>query len=121
MVYIDDMFATLGRMKMCHMVADTDEELHKMAIAIGMRVEWWQSPANHFASHYDVSKQKRELAISLGAIPVTSRQCVALCKRKKITGVMGEPHDALAWYYANMEAKKIAKTEEDKAKDIEKK
>ena len=33
-VYIDDMNAKYGRMTMCHMIADTDEELRKMALRL---------------------------------------------------------------------------------------
>ncbi len=44
-VYVDDMQAQYGRMKMCHMIADTDEELHAMADLIGIARKWWQSPA----------------------------------------------------------------------------
>lgn len=108
-VYIDDMFASLGRMKMSHMIADTDEELHKMALAIGMRIEWWQSPEKTYASHYDVASGRRLKAIALGAIPITSRQAVALINRKKVTGEMGLPEDALEWYYNYLDEKKKTK------------
>lgn len=39
-VYVDDMYlyemGKFGRMKMSHMIADTDEELHSMAKLIGV-------------------------------------------------------------------------------------
>jgi hypothetical protein len=36
-VYVDDMRAKFGRLIMCHMIADTDEELHRMADLIGVQ------------------------------------------------------------------------------------
>ena len=73
-VYVDDVFIPFGRMKMCHMIADTEEELHEMAGKIGMKREWFQSG---FRPHYDVSKSKRKLAIESGAVEVTVQELVA--------------------------------------------
>ena len=36
-VYIDNVNIPYGRMIMCHMMADTLEELHKMADTIGIK------------------------------------------------------------------------------------
>jgi len=57
-----------GRMKMSHMMADTEEELHRMAAAIGVARKWYQG------DHYDISMSKRELAICFGAVPITLRE-----------------------------------------------
>ena len=49
-VYVDNMKAQFGRMIMCHMVADTDEELHAMAAKIGVQRKWHQkagTPHSH--------------------------------------------------------------------------
>ncbi|MFZ0042895.1 MAG: DUF4031 domain-containing protein, partial [Solirubrobacteraceae bacterium] len=59
------------------MQADTPEELHAMARALGLRREWFQSkPARPWHDHYDLTKAKREQAIALGAIPVGRREAV---------------------------------------------
>lgn len=85
-VYVDDMQAPLKvgirRMKMCHMVADTAEELHAMARKIGVAARWHQRPGQP-ESHYDICLSKRALAIKFGAVEVTQRDVVALVKRKR--------------------------------------
>ncbi|MBA7526217.1 hypothetical protein ES705_18378 [subsurface metagenome] len=73
-VYVDDMFIPFGRMKMCHMAADTEEELHAMADRIGMKREWFQEGS---IPHYDVSMSRRKLAVEHGAVEVTVRELVA--------------------------------------------
>lgn len=74
-VYIDNARNRLGRMKMCHMIADNLDELHKMAEAIGMRRSWFQDKG---IPHYDVCLMRRKKAIELGAIEVTSKQLVRI-------------------------------------------
>jgi len=74
-VYVDDAFIPYGRMKMCHMIADTEEELHTMADIVGLRRQWFQSGSK---PHYDVCKSKRSEAIRQGAIPVTSKELITL-------------------------------------------
>ena len=44
MVYIDDMEAPYGRMFMCHMIADTTEELLQMVDKNGVQRKWIQFP-----------------------------------------------------------------------------
>jgi len=68
-VYVDDMRAPFGRLIMCHMIADTDEELHAMADRIGVSRKW------HQCDHYDVALSKRALAVAAGAVEITWRQC----------------------------------------------
>ena len=96
-VYVDDMRAPFGRMVMCHMVADSDEELHAMAARIGVARKWWQSPATTSGSHYDIALSKRELAVAAGAIEITLRQAAVMNRRRRVTGFLGLPGDALAW------------------------
>ena len=67
-VYVDDMRAHFGRMIMCHMVADTEAELHAMADRIGVARRW------HQGDHYDIALSKRELAVAAGAVELTRRE-----------------------------------------------
>lgn len=70
-VYVDDMYRTpmgrFGRMKMSHMVGDTEAELHAMADRIGLPRRWYQG------DHYDVGMAMREKAIAAGAVPLSMR------------------------------------------------
>lgn len=68
-VYVDNMNAGYGRMKMCHMMADTKEELLAMADAIGVQRKWHQYPGT-IKSHFDICLSKRAKAIELGAIEI---------------------------------------------------
>ncbi len=72
-VYVDTPIYRLGRMHMCHMVADTSAELLAMAAAIGMRAEWVQNVGQH-NEHFDVCKAKRAEAVRLGAGEISSRE-----------------------------------------------
>ena len=67
-VYVDDMEADFGRMKMCHMWADTLDELLEMAVTIGVQRKWLQQPPKASWVHFDIAKSKKALAIKAGAI-----------------------------------------------------
>jgi hypothetical protein len=54
--------------KWCHLFADTEEELHAMAAAIGMRRSWFQNKPGF--PHYDLVMSRRKHAVSLGAVEV---------------------------------------------------
>jgi len=68
--YVDDMRAPFGRMVMCHMTADTTEELLAMADRIGVARRWLQK-AGTWQEHFDISLSKRALAIKAQAVEVT--------------------------------------------------
>jgi hypothetical protein len=97
-VYVDDAEIPYGRMRMCHMIASTDEELHSMADHIGVSRKWWQSSTRMSGGHYDICLSKKKLALSFGAVAITYRQCGAMNARRRETGSWGEPGDALEWY-----------------------
>ena len=81
-VYVDTMRAQFGRMVMCHMVADTSEELHAMADRIGVARKWVQYPGA-WREHYDIALSKKALAIKAGAIEIPARQVVEIMRRKR--------------------------------------
>lgn len=65
-VWVDNARRRLGRMRMCHMWADTPAELHRMAMALGVR-NHVQRPPKASWLHYDVCLKNRDRAIKLGA------------------------------------------------------
>jgi Fe-S oxidoreductase len=79
-VYVDCSRNRFGRMIMCHMVADTPDELHAMAKQIGMRREWFQPKST---PHYDVCLMRRAKAIEFGAIVVDRRAFVDVIRRNR--------------------------------------
>lgn len=56
----------------CHLTADTLEELHAFALAIGMRRAWFQD--HPICKHYDLTPRRRIEAVKLGAIEETCRE-----------------------------------------------
>lgn len=83
MLYVDHQSAPFGRMKMSHLMADTQDELLQAADALGLRRRWLQNEGQP-SEHFDVSESKRKAAIEqLGAAPVTSRDLVEIVRRKR--------------------------------------
>jgi hypothetical protein len=64
----------------CHMMADTEAELHEMADKIGMKRAWFQG------DHYDLTPKRRAAALLLGAVEVSSRDLVALRIKRRAAG-----------------------------------
>lgn len=72
-VYIDNYNAKYGRMTMCHMVADTTEELLVMADKIGVAAKWIQDKGE-YSEHFDVCLSAKKKAIEYGAIEISARE-----------------------------------------------
>jgi hypothetical protein len=89
-VYVDKAENRLGRMLMCHMIADTPEELHAMADHIGMQRRWYQQPPKASFWHYDIAKSKREIAVASGAIECDRNTFVAHLRRIRESKVFGD-------------------------------
>ncbi len=83
MIYVDDsIFPFRGEMY-CHMATDGDiEELHQMAERIGMKRWWFQNKPDH--PHYDLSPEKRALAVQYGAVEVSSLELIRICFKRNV-------------------------------------
>lgn len=68
----------------CHMFTDSLdlEELHTMAEKIGMKKEWFQT--HKVVHHYDLTKSRRDLAISLGAKEVSWKEASLIWKKRRM-------------------------------------
>lgn len=94
-VYVDNMAANYRRMKMCHMVADTEEELEAMARKIGVQIKWWQYRGTR-KSHFDICMTKKKLAIENGAIHIEFGELgYILQSRKKCGDALLKPRTTL--------------------------
>lgn len=75
----------------CHMYADTLEELHAMALSIGMRRSWFQDKEK--LRHYDLVPARRKAAVALGAIEHAREQMVQFMRSR--SGVVAEMQTTL--------------------------
>ena len=81
-VYVDDMRARFGRMVMCHMLADTTEELLAMADKIAVARRWIQHPGTH-REHFDICLSKRAVAVQHGAVEISWRDVGELLSKRR--------------------------------------
>lgn len=72
------------------MIADTPEELHAMAKLIGLKRAWFQQPPKASFWHYDIAKNKRNLAIAAGAIDCDRRTFVGHLRRIRASKAFGD-------------------------------
>jgi hypothetical protein len=109
-VYVDDMYqhpmGSFGRMKMSHMIADTENELHAMADKIGVQRKWYQG------DHYDIALSRRVLAMAVGAQEITLRQCAFMAVyRRRTGGPLPKPEEAESVYKAWRQTRQPAQAE----------
>jgi len=89
-VYVDHVrgYAVKGRAKRwgtrwSHMFAGSLDELHEMALTLGLRRSYFQ-PAREgrpWSAHYDITPPKRKLAVIRGASEITARSWVLRHRR----------------------------------------
>lgn len=82
MVYIDNFDAPYGNMTMCHMVADTTQELLDMVDRIGVKRKWVQYPGTP-NEHFDICLAKKKLALSAGAMEISARDYARFVNARK--------------------------------------
>lgn len=68
-------------MIMCHMVADSIDELHEMADIIGVNRKWFQSHTKY--PHYDICLSKKKIALEHGAIECSKKELVLKARELK--------------------------------------
>lgn len=71
-VYIDNYNASFQGMVMCHMVANTTEELLAMVDRIGVNRKWIQYLGT-YNEHFDICLAKKALALKAGAVEISAR------------------------------------------------
>lgn len=84
MVYVDNYYDTGVRyrgMKMCHMIADTTEELLEMVDKIGVQRKWLQHPGT-CNEHFDICFSKRQKAVKLGATEINFRRYAEMIQER---------------------------------------
>lgn len=89
-VYVDRMEAAFGRMVMCHMIADSTDELLLMADKIGVARKWIQA-AGTPREHFDICKAKRVLAIRHGAIEIGPRELMMKLRARRPATTQATP------------------------------
>ena len=68
-VYVDDAVTLWRGRRWAHLMADTLQELHAMAGALGIPMRAFQNRTS--GAHYDVPAELRLRAIELGAVPIS--------------------------------------------------
>ncbi len=67
----------------CHMACDGDlTELHAFAQRLGMHRRWFQD--HRLVPHYDLTPEKRALAVAFGAVEIRSNEFVRRLQRDQI-------------------------------------
>lgn len=107
-VYVDDVAHQFGRMRMCHLWADTLDELLAMVDRIGVDRKWIQGhPELSFGKHreaswvhFDIAMSKKRLAIEAGAVMTDRYGPLEFLARQRIAA--GDPggHKRLTWVYS---------------------
>ena len=83
-VYVDDAIWDWHGRKWCHLLADSEDELHRFARAVGLHRTSYQGPPKTSAPHYDLTSYERRLAIRRGAVVCDRTVIVAIFRRVRV-------------------------------------
>lgn len=95
-IYVDDAHTKSTDGGVCHLIADSEDELQRMAATLGAPVV--ADPQCARQKCLLLACAKRSIAVNLGAVEVSTRQLAAMAMRRMVTGVLGSPADAYAWF-----------------------
>lgn len=80
MIYVDDAIWPWYGRKWCHLLADSEAELHRFAGALGLTRFSYQGPPKTRTPHYDITGFERSRAIALGARICTRAEIAAIAR-----------------------------------------
>jgi hypothetical protein len=80
-IYVDNERIQWRGKLWCHLVADSLDELHAFAAALGLKRAWFQGKASY--PHYDVTTGVRGRALAMGAIAAGKTQMLASARKMK--------------------------------------
>ena len=78
LVYVDNAFVERRGRQWCHLLADSTEELHEFAAAVGLSRQAFHRAAR--IPHYDITAKQRLLMLSKGVQSITVRQGIFLTR-----------------------------------------
>lgn len=84
----------------CHLYADSPDELHAMAKAIGLRREWFQDRPDF--PHYDLVPARRVRAVALGAIEQEGWHAVEFAQRRRGARMSGDLFEGVTSLMENL-------------------
>lgn len=68
--------------KLNHMIADSLDELHEMAMDLNLKPQWFQPTS---FPHYDITIKNRRRAVAMGAIQLTQRELIKKIQELRTT------------------------------------
>ena len=88
-VYVDalKLWPGSGTIRWCHVIADTEEELHAMASRCGLKRQWFQTKS---FPHYDAQWRIRQRLVEAGAIECSRTEFVGHVRRLRGMELFGQ-------------------------------